>query len=855
LSISFAVWSTILLSHGAASQALLDGWEPLGSEAKDQRALALYRSWESAYGLQRGSLLPPSPLSLPPDLPPPPHLTNCAARTLAREVAEGGPWRGGGGGGRGGEREGTRWEDTWQQTGGQEENPPECCDWLPPRTPWVHGTDASNLALTRVAQRDIWAHQMLTSAAVRGEGGGRGGGTCEGRRLLVVPWVPSDRHVSADPFHTVASQIHVMADILGLAMLHNRTLVPLPGSYGPAANSDCKELNQTGEWTCFFFPLTHPACSSRVSHLQANGHMPTCLSLQAQQPPSPSQSQSQFQSQLLSQLQQHLASVQDVVCMDGWPLIEATTQMDGTSPAAAEGNNAGAAPASTAVTPAAAAAAAVGSAESAVDAAGAATPPAAAAAPAPAAPAPASVPSIIQAAAAAAVVSRWGRPHKEQPVMVDKQGTLHIMGEERAQLHWWRSQAVRFFLRWPSLHLCHVINREHHISIGLHVAASLAPTIASQASLLHSLSSGTTPGTTASTNTRFAIRYSKNLPNTSEEAAALAAAGKATEKGHALSALIASSFAASAAADAAASSASAASAASSASDASAFASPPSSLSSPSSSPDLPSLLHSPNSSLLETHVWVGRDGPKRVSVRVGGRVRVGLGVRGGENGGSEGGVEGEGSTSTMGRLCGAAMMTSTTVDDLIARTGRGELLTLDPVTIAVGGEPYLPRPIAAVHVSRVGEIGREETGRGGNELLSSESAFGAERMAAAAALQALQRLRWLSPDLRRVWLSGDVHGTRAIQQHLDSPDWALLYSTRTRQPGTAAEGAAAVAATTDAAAATGGEEAAAAAVIFADLLTSSLTDFLIADISTESGSLIHELRGTNGRLFSPVCTI
>ncbi|CAI5972808.1 unnamed protein product [Closterium sp. NIES-65] len=343
--LSLAVWCALLQPRGAASDALLDGWEPLGSEPKDQPTLALYRAWESAYGLQRGSLLPPSPLPLPPDLPPPPHLADCAARTLAREAAEGGPWRGTGGGG----GDGIRWEDTWQQqTGGKEESLSECCDrpgdtlQLPPPTlpllpaplfplpglppplafplpglppplafplpglppplaflsllsplspsslpppilapsPFpaslhchssahkrfnshppsprslspdspsphspsqVQGTDAANLALTRVAQRDIWAHQMLASAAAGGEGRGGGGGgggeTCEGRRLLVVPWMPTDRHVSADPFHVIASQIHVMADFLGLAMQHNRTLVALPGSYGPALNSDCR---------------------------------------------------------------------------------------------------------------------------------------------------------------------------------------------------------------------------------------------------------------------------------------------------------------------------------------------------------------------------------------------------------------------------------------------------------------------------------------------------------------------------------------------------------------------------------------------------------------------------------------
>ncbi|CAI5472271.1 unnamed protein product [Closterium sp. Yama58-4] len=392
-----------------------------------------------------------------------------------------------------------------------------------------------------------------------------------------------------------------MGDFLGLAMQHNRTLVALPGSYGPALNSDCKDLNQTGEWTCFFFPLAHPACSSLISHLQAN--------------------------------------------------------------------------------------------------------------------------------AAAAVVSRWGYPHKQRPVMVDRQGALYTMSDEKAQLHWWRSQATRFFLRWPSLHLCHVINRERHISTGLHVAASLAPTIAAQASLLHSLSSGSVPGTTAATNTTFAVRI-----------------------------------------------------------------------------------------------------------------------------------------NAMGRLCGATMMANTTVDELIASTGRGELLTLDAVTIALGGEPYLPRPMAAVHVSRGDEARTEGAGEtAGGAAGKTVGKSGDQLMAAVS--QALQRLQWLSPDLRRVWLSGDARGTAPIQQHLEERDWALLHSTLTRNPPTLLPAADAAA---DAAGAGGGERdgleslasAAAgaealpeAAVVFADLLTSSLTDFLIADISTESGDFIHELRCTNGRLFSPVCDL
>ncbi|CAI5972806.1 unnamed protein product [Closterium sp. NIES-65] len=310
--------------------------------------------------------------------------------------------------------------------------------------------------------------------------------------------------------------------------------------------------------------------------------------------------------------------------------------------------------------------------------------------------------------------------------MVDRQGALYTMSEEKAQLHWRRSQAARFLLRWPSLHLCHVINRERHVSVGLHVAASLAPAVASQASLLHSLSSGTVPGTTAATNTTFAVRYSKNLPNTTEEAAVLTEAGKASAQAHVLS--------------------------------------------------------SP-----------------------------------------------------------------------------------------LGGEPYLPRPIAAVHVSRGDEARTEGAGEKAGETAGETAGqWGDQRTAEVS--QALQRLQWLNPDLRRVCLSGDARET-PIQQHLEERGWALLHSTLARNPPAllpAAAGAAADAAGAGAKAGGGGERdglggsasAAAgadalpeAAVVFADLLTSSLADFLIAGISTESGNLIHELRCTNGRLFSPVCDL
>ncbi|CAI7795342.1 unnamed protein product [Closterium sp. NIES-54] len=55
------------------------------------------------------------------------------------------------------------------------------------------------------------------------------------------------------------------------------------------------------------------------------------------------------------------------------------------------------------------------------------------------------------------------------------------------QVHWWRAQAVRFMLRWPSAHLCHVINQQRHTAYGIHVANHIASLPAIYASILQSV--------------------------------------------------------------------------------------------------------------------------------------------------------------------------------------------------------------------------------------------------------------------------------------------------------------------------------------------------------------------------------
>ncbi|CAI7892639.1 unnamed protein product [Closterium sp. NIES-54] len=54
----------------------------------------------------------------------------------------------------------------------------------------------------------------------------------------------------------------------------------------------------------------------------------------------------------------------------------------------------------------------------------------------------------------------------------------------RSQVHWWRSQALRFMLRWPSPYLCHLTNRIRHGAYGLRVATHTVQARDRSASLL-----------------------------------------------------------------------------------------------------------------------------------------------------------------------------------------------------------------------------------------------------------------------------------------------------------------------------------------------------------------------------------
>ncbi|CAI7821553.1 unnamed protein product [Closterium sp. NIES-54] len=225
------------------------------------------KAWEAAYGLQADSPLPPSAIALPPRVPPPPHLEDCAALTAwrwAQEQGEAGEEGEAGGAGETGEggkagrvgetgeaggeigKTGEVGEGKGGESGegaqgrGERGKLPPWAAQPHPQPPWILGSDAANLAMTRVAQRDIWAHQFPP------------GGGCSRERLLLVDW-PSSAH-------GIGSQLHIMSAILSVAMRFRRVMVPTRWSFTRASHADCNATGTYGSFRCYFFPLVSPTC-------------------------------------------------------------------------------------------------------------------------------------------------------------------------------------------------------------------------------------------------------------------------------------------------------------------------------------------------------------------------------------------------------------------------------------------------------------------------------------------------------------------------------------------------------------------------------------------------------------------
>ncbi|CAI5536931.1 unnamed protein product [Closterium sp. Naga37s-1] len=191
------------------------------------------QAWELAYDLAEGTVRPPAKISLPPNVPPPPHLEDCAARTAFRESTEK----------RAANGESPKWS-----------NSSEACGWVP-QPPWVRGPDAGNLAGTRKAQRDLWELQFPAS--------------CKERKLLLVEWPPVKGY-------GLGSQLHIMTSLFSFAVNSNRTFVIKPGSYVRANHSECQALGKAGTFECYFFPMVSKECEDIAMAEHNAGRIPAC---------------------------------------------------------------------------------------------------------------------------------------------------------------------------------------------------------------------------------------------------------------------------------------------------------------------------------------------------------------------------------------------------------------------------------------------------------------------------------------------------------------------------------------------------------------------------------------------------
>ncbi|GJP41577.1 hypothetical protein CLOM_g1235 [Closterium sp. NIES-68] len=95
----------------------------------------------------------------------------------------------------------------------------------------------------------------------------------------------------------------------------------------------------------------------------------------------------------------------------------------------------------------------------------------------------------------AAVVSKWGTPHLQRPDTLYRPTSPPPTPDNPSlslpQVRWWRAQATRFLMRWPSLHLCHVTNLIRHVSTSYHLAARLAFFEETQAEIIRDVAGDT----------------------------------------------------------------------------------------------------------------------------------------------------------------------------------------------------------------------------------------------------------------------------------------------------------------------------------------------------------------------------
>ncbi|CAI6000564.1 unnamed protein product [Closterium sp. NIES-64] len=297
-------------------------------------------------------------------VPPAPHLEDCARVTWRRAQAE---WRRGGSQNAGGEMSAPAWAQV--QEGGQQG----------PLPPWIRGADEDNLALTHIAQTDLWLHQFPPSCSPSSPSSSSAAPV----RFLLVEW----KHPRG---HGLGSQLHIMSAALSLAFFHGRVLVPAPGSFSHAAHNSCSGPDY-GSLSCYFFPLTSPACQQQALSLwqQQQEHGPS----HPVPPPDPGPA-----------LNELLQSDLPVVFFPGVTRFQAKMAKE------------------------------------------------------------------------ASAAFHWGSPWVQRQVSTELLGRRFDAEGRYLQVSWWRSQSLRFMLRWPSLYLCHLLNRARHDTYGYRVALRVAAT-------------------------------------------------------------------------------------------------------------------------------------------------------------------------------------------------------------------------------------------------------------------------------------------------------------------------------------------------------------------------------------------
>ncbi|CAI5484289.1 unnamed protein product, partial [Closterium sp. Yama58-4] len=81
----------------------------------------------------------------------------------------------------------------------------------------------------------------------------------------------------------------------------------------------------------------------------------------------------------------------------------------------------------------------------------------------------------------------WGDAYLQRPNVVELTGSMQPVNPAQRQVHWWRAQAIRFMLRWPSAYMCHITNRVRHNAYGQQVAIHMVKAAAEQEAIIKAL--------------------------------------------------------------------------------------------------------------------------------------------------------------------------------------------------------------------------------------------------------------------------------------------------------------------------------------------------------------------------------